>query len=470
MKTWSLLFAMALVLVGGGVQAQSLKHGTRPVARTVYAPTHQPDFVTLVSSDLGLHISFDGGETFYWMCEDIIGYDVQTFAVAGPVNADVRQRTWLAGGQGITVAADPVHVDGIYISHDGGCNWTPPGGVLAGQWVSAISVHPDRLDEVLVSTQHVEKPNGVAISSDAGATWEWTELRDQTRLINAMLRAPSDPERVYAAAEDRIWRSDDGGHTWPTSFGDDLVTAASETLTLAAISPDQPDLVWFFVDKTEGRALYVSPDGGQTHTLLHQAQSREKASMAVVSDGESGTFLVMGTVLNYYYFSADGGEYWEESEGFVPVECLVPTPDDPTALYVCSNIFVQFIPPQIALGVTTDHLTSISPYFTYGQTADYLQCDDQSQVNTVCIPLDTPNTSGGDAGLPTPDVGSDTSGDDAGLDAGPSDGGTAPGVGGKDDCGCGVLARPATPGAAFCHALIAALLGLSWFGRRRRRA
>lgn len=457
--------AALLGLISSPALAQVHTHGSRPVARTIHAPVDQPDLRALVSSDLGLHMSFDGGESFYWLCEDIIGYDVQTFAVVGPPTAEARQRAWLAGGQGVTLTDDPEYVDGLYRSVDGGCNWTPVGGTLSGQWASAIRVHPDRPDEVLVGTQHVELGNGVALSTDAGLTFEWTELRDQARLVNGLLRAPSDPERLYASVEDRVWRSDDGGRTWPTSFGDDLLTAASETLSVAAVHPEQPDTLWFFVDKTEGRALYVTTDGGQSRDLVHQAASREKASMAVVPDGDAGFVLVVGTVLNYYFISDDLGQSWDETEGFVPVECLVNDPTDPTRLFVCSNIFVQFIPPQIALGVSSDNLASIEPWFTYGQTADYLPCDADSQVNTICIPLDNPN-SGGDTGIEFPDVGPDVGDDDA-ADAGQPDdvGGGAPPGGGDCDC---ALASTRSPAQHVPVGLIAALVGLSLWLRRSR--
>ena len=193
-------------------------HGNRPRPRMLYLDHIDAQVQVLVSSDQGLHLTLDDGARWQWVCEDIIGYDVYTFGIAGTA-ADPKERTWLAGGIGLTQDSPPAEIDGLYLSQDGGCNWTPATGILEGHWTSVIAVNPDAPDEVLVGTQHSTKPNGVAISEDAGATWTWTELRDlqgeaanRKRWINGMVRA-GDAQVVYASSAHALHTSLDGGNT-----------------------------------------------------------------------------------------------------------------------------------------------------------------------------------------------------------------------------------------------------------------
>lgn len=454
----SSIISLGTLLLGGGVGAQ--EHGTVPIARSVYVDQAEPGFRALVSSDLGLHVTWDRWATSFWVCEDIIGYDVETFALAGEPTGDPRERVWLAGGPGATLDEVPVPVDGLWRSVNGGCDWAPVGGVMAGQWARRLLVHPERPSEVLVATQHFEKPNGVAISEDAGATWRWTGLEGVEQRLNGLVRAPSDPSRLYASAPHGLWRSEDGGATW-TMFGAGLAPEESDVIEVQAVHPSDPDVVYLFVSTSAGRALYVGRDGGEAVELIHQAPTRDEAAMAAVPDGAGGVTLVMGSRLGYTWSLRAGAEAWEEVEGFVPIECLVPDPDVAGALLVCSNIWAQFIPPLIALGRTADALESIEPIFTYGDTTDYLRCAETSQINTICIPLDSPNP-GSDAGIGGEEVG--VGGEDAGADAADA-GGSAGGMGGGDDgCGCGVA-----PGVTTRHiggALSVLLLSLAMWRRR----
>lgn len=68
---------------------------------------------------------------------------------------------------------------------------------------------------------------------------------------------PQHPERVYAAGDSGLFRSDDGGQTWePASQG--VEPSATQAM---ALDPRQPQRLYL---ATSAGALYVTEDGAST--------------------------------------------------------------------------------------------------------------------------------------------------------------------------------------------------------------
>jgi hypothetical protein len=373
---------------------------------------------TVVSSDLGLHVSEDGGESWYWICEDIIGFDVVAFGLTGEAGASAGDRVWLAGGTGITQDEEPMFISGLYRSVDGGCNWEAVGGGFGEQWTSGLSVNPTAPSRVVVTTDHTMMPNGIALSDDGGATWRWPVEGSETKL-GTLLRAPSDPNVLYATATTAILRSRDDGESWEIVL-EDLVEESFDELSVHAIDPEDPDLFYFSRLGAEGRWLYGSRDGGTTSEILLKPDTWEFSSATVVAtDVMGGRMLIAGTSFGDGFRSVDGGDTWEIFFTDVEsIDCLVPDFSESGSAWVCSNPFVQIITPgnEIkAIGKTTDGAETVDGYFAYTDTTDYRVCDPDSQVQTVCVALIEGADAGADADA-GPDVGDDR---DAGPDAEP---------------------------------------------------
>jgi MYXO-CTERM domain-containing protein len=417
-----------------------------------------------------------------------VGYDVLAFELAGEVTQDPRERVWLAGGEGISDRAEDVGkvVPGMYRSVDGGCNWGPVGGALEGQWVSALSVDPEAPNVVIAGTRHNAMPNGIAVSQDAGATWAWTNAQGLPRKVNSLLRAPSDPRRLYASSSDRLWRSSDGGLTWE-EFGAALITHESDELWVHAIDPEDPEVLYFSRLDFRGRPLFVTRDGGQSWGApLFNAPTADFSALAVVVAEGGQRALYMGTGFGDGFRSYDSGQTWEEFFAEVPITCLQPDPTNPEDVYLCSNPFGQLINPEqrpFAVGRTSDGGERVDPYFAYADTTDYLECPRDSQIYTVCAFLDNPdlNNSTPDAGLdaddaqdaPTDANDEDTpqAEDDAGEDAAPDaphedarEDDASGGSRGKKGDGC----QSAPSGSPSPWTALAALAALAWPRRSRR--
>ncbi|MEO1271566.1 MAG: hypothetical protein AAFX99_26025, partial [Myxococcota bacterium] len=409
---------VALMVWGGLVGAVADvadAHGLRPIPRMLYQEPNDDDLQVLVSSDQGLHLTQDGGDTWYWVCEDIIGSDVYAFSVAGPVVEDATEpRTWIAGGIGQTQGGQPQDIDGVYLSQDAGCNWTPATGALAGQWASVILTHPERLDEVLVATQHANRTNGVAITEDGGQTWVWTELEGidgvlfaRNRWVNAMVRASADPEVVYASTTNAMHTSTDGGRTW-TRWGEQLILNDTDILEVHQVDPLDAQAVYFSLYDPQGRTLYVSRDGGQTMEPLKESNTRDGVSLAIIPEEEEGEgrLFVLATDLGSVFRSRDEGATWIEEGPITPVECLIGDQTRPGSVYVCQNLYAQLggVEP-FALGRSSDGLEGVDRWFTYADIEGHQNCPENSQVNQICVPLELEMMNNGTTG----DAGADTS-------------------------------------------------------------
>lgn len=433
------LLSVGLILFSSGVAAA---HGGRPVPRKLFVdPAGQLQAV--VSSDLGLHVSEDEGDTWLWICEDIIGYDVRDFGLTGSPGGSAGDRVWLAGGTGITQDDEPVFVSGLYRSLDGGCNWEPVGGGFGEQWTSALSVNPDQPNRVIVTTDHTAMPNGIAVSDDGGTTWDWVIEGSETK-FGSLLRAPSNPNILYASSTSALVRSEDDGATWEYR-SQDVVESDIDELQMHAIDPEDPNTIYFSRLGAQGRWLFVSRDGGLSSEVILVPDTWEfTAATVVATDAQGGRMLMAGTSFGDGFRSTDGGETWDTFFTDVEsIDCLQPDHDNPGHAWVCSNPFVQIITPGEtvkAIGRTSDGAETVDKYFSYTDTTDYRECDDDSQIQTVCVALlDLTDTGDG------PDAGGDAGGEVSGadtdpgfdvMDAGTDGATTVPQPKSKADCEC----------------------------------
>ncbi len=400
MRAWRLCVKISAALMVLGICGTALAHGGNPIPRKFYQDPLNQDVQVVVSSDQGLHLSEDGGDTWYWICEDIIGFDVLDFALAGPVTDNPADRVWLAGGLGLAEGERAGEfVPGLYRSTDGGCNWQPTQGAMTDQWASAISVNPQAPDEVVVTTTHLNLPNGIAFSEDAGLNWSWTNVEGlEDTSFTTLLRATSDPQRLYASSDRYLLRSTDGGRTWE-NIVEDLSEDPSDEMRVHAIDYEDAQTFYFSILTVLGRHLYVSEDGGNTYRKILEPPSREFEALVILPAEEPGQRrLVVGDTFGTGLRSEDGGETWQEYLAGVPsIECLASVQGQQEDLFVCSNPSVQLFPPIITIGRSSDDGRTVDPYFAYSDTDDYRICGADSQVQTVCATLmdinNSPNNS-----------------------------------------------------------------------------
>jgi len=164
----------------------------------------------------GLLLTSDGGATWRWVCEDVVGF-TGTFDPAITLS-----------GSGALLAGLP---DGLSHSSTFGCTWAKS-TALGKEWI--VDLAGDRID-----THHVVAVNApvdlgvpgfqafVAHSRDDGLTWSLAAGRLPEDVVPTTVDvSPSRPQRLYASgvgafrAFASVLRSDDAGATWAESTFD----------------------------------------------------------------------------------------------------------------------------------------------------------------------------------------------------------------------------------------------------------
>ncbi len=216
-----------------------------------------------------------------------------------PAVAD-KARGWTSlgpdniGGRVLALAIDPANPLVIWAGSASGGLWkSETGGEGAAAWtrvetgfpslaVSAIVIDPtdpqvmyvgtgeiSRYQRPLVGTPGARASYGIGIikSADGGATWQETGLTwsfDQHRVVLSLRMDPADPQVLWAATSEGLYKTTDGGANWtlahPVLMAMDVVIDPNDTQRVY-VSHGQ-------LNSTPDPGIYRSVDGGASWTLL----------------------------------------------------------------------------------------------------------------------------------------------------------------------------------------------------------
>lgn len=140
---------------------------------------------------------------------------------------------------------------------------------------------------------------------------------------------PKNPDILYVATNDAVYKSRDGGATWER-----FPSFSARRVTTLAIDPLLPATVYA---GTMGDAVYKSPDGGQ-RWLPHNVGLKEHVSFVnqfVFHPAMNETIYIATTVGVFY--TKDAGRAWEERMNGMKevhiVTSLAINPTEPAVLY-----------------------------------------------------------------------------------------------------------------------------------------
>jgi photosystem II stability/assembly factor-like uncharacterized protein len=283
------------IVQGGQVDALAV-HPT--ILGTVYAAVSTPG-----SYDSGPSVIYkttDSAAT--WTSVYTAEHHVYALGVTGTV---VYAGAFNPGGEGAS----------IYASQDSGVSWTPVfSWTDRGVWLD-ISVHPTDPDVAIIGGwfYHGEEPDRIQSgfvyrTDDAGLTW--TPILTLTypgaeASLNAVMIHPVTPTLLFASShtwggandqDSYVYRSEDGGVTWPIS-----VTMPDAHVVSFAANTSPPSMLYAgagFSRFTNGRAVvFRSTDAGQSWAEVH----------------DSGTYLEFDPLHDRIYTLMDTGQAWVSS-------------------------------------------------------------------------------------------------------------------------------------------------------------
>jgi photosystem II stability/assembly factor-like uncharacterized protein len=217
----------------------------------------------------GIYKSTDAGKTWQHAGLEETGHIGRI--IADPHDADTAYVCAL--GQ----AYRPQHERGVFRTTDGGKTWKQLLFVNENTGCSELALDPHDSQTLFAGMWQVDiktwnlnsggLASGVYVTHDGGATWKKLSghglpAADHPLGKVAVGVAPSDSDRVYALIQDStpgLYRSNDGGKNWRLVNQSHLPSERSPYYTRFAISPDDPDLLYF-----PSVSWSVSRDGGLT--------------------------------------------------------------------------------------------------------------------------------------------------------------------------------------------------------------
>ncbi len=240
------------------------------------------------------------------------------------------------------VSSDPNHIvigaatGGVWISENGGLNWTPVFDEQAVASIGAVAIDQSNPDVIWVGTGEGNTRNSTSIgggmfkSIDGGKHWRRIGL-ENTERINRIALHPDQPDIAYAAAlgtlwgenEDRgIFKTIDGGETWEKILYVDSKTGGTDI----KIDPFNPDKLYasmwqhrrwpyFFKSGGPGSGMYISWDGGNSWKHKTEEDGLPEGELGRMtfapSPAEPGRVYALAEAEKSAMLrSDDGGESW----------------------------------------------------------------------------------------------------------------------------------------------------------------
>ena len=208
----------------------------------------------------------------------------------------------------LTVAADGTlfagtTAGGIFRSTDGGGSWAKVGAGVTESDIISLAASPNYATD---GTIFAGTGGGILSSTDRGLTW--TQRADFDNSVNDIVVLPSTPLTLFAAGDDRLAKSSDGGMNW-TNLN---VASSPGSFAAVAASPN------YAVDQTlfagtrwnECGKLYKSTNGGLTWGQVNHGGWCEIRDIALSPAYPTDPTIFVGADWNGLYQTTNDGNEW----------------------------------------------------------------------------------------------------------------------------------------------------------------
>lgn len=410
------LFA-AVALVGSvGVPELARANGRAPAASSInFRMGHDNDIV--VGLTFGELASHDNGATWYWTCEQAIGYE----GTWDP------QYAYTASGKLFATTYNGLHVN------TDGCTFA----VASAKFATSLDMAANgdlymAVDDPSNSAGECQTANCNAIyrSTDDGATFAQVTAPNMPGMHdewwNTLKSAKSDPARVYASEyhfvpepsgeagnikKFGLWRSSDHAATFTEMSQVGLTTSSDSILEIVGIMPTDPDVVFLRVTNARGHVgdiIYRSTDAGAHWTAV--LDQNDSMAVFVRANGD----VLAGTQNDGIYLARDCGAAgactgWSQLANAPHVNCFAENAAG--ELWACA---ANYSSPTVtgdgyALMKTTDYAAwtgvlrfqditapeSCDPSTVHATTCvGQLWCGVRDQIHVTADPTSCPVTAG----------------------------------------------------------------------------
>jgi hypothetical protein len=266
---------------------------------------------------------------------------------------------------------------GVYVTPDRGCTLDLGSGLEGTSFSMAVG-HPSMPGHLLTSSRTLQDQAQVFLSEDYGRSWTPHYQNVASSYYDALLIAPSDAQRVYAAGRrlDLAARkmyflssvSTDGGGSWKdTALEAETVPFAVHTRNADVVFAYQPtDSIKTVFD------VLRSADRGVSYEPVLEGVSQPSA-IAVSSDGKTLWLGIGGP--GGLYRSTDDGMHFEQvlTDSVQAVTCLAQRGD---RLWVCANLK----PNTDGIWYSEDEGKSLQKFMVFPDVTEPTSCDGEAQA------------------------------------------------------------------------------------------
>ncbi|MBN1426261.1 hypothetical protein JXA88_17050 [Candidatus Fermentibacteria bacterium] len=245
-----------------------------------------------------------------------------------------------AGGDRILAGGESC--GGVLCSTDGGDTW---GYRLTG--LDAGNVYSLRIVDSASGTimAGLGFSGALARADEWGASWTRVDSLFPSLFVRGLAVHPSNPETLYAAAWNRLYRSTNGGESWAS------MSASVSQATGIDLSAADPSII--YAGATQG--VSVSQDGGDTWS--DPDSTLPGTVKAVVADPRNARHALAAREWSHVYETFDAGVSWD-TLAIQSCRTLALHPTDPQWIYAGANGGVYV---SIDGGATFQFLTSGLP-------------------------------------------------------------------------------------------------------------
>ena len=275
----------------------------------------------------GVWKTIDAGNTWQPLMQNEISSSIGALTIA-PSNPNIIY----AGTGQVAFRYDILDGDGVYKTDDGGITWKNI-GLKETKYIGRILVHPQNPDRVLVAALGPvfgsSKERGIYLTNDGGKNWtQVLYVNDSTGAVDLAMD-PKQPEIIYAALwqmrmhpwldyylpqtgrHSGIYKSIDGGEHWLKLSGNGLPNVLLGRIGLAVAEGSKGKIIYASID-AEGneKGLYRSDDAGKswTHVNNNDALANSYFSRLTVDPKNPNIVYVMDRSIRK---STDGGKTFE---------------------------------------------------------------------------------------------------------------------------------------------------------------
>jgi photosystem II stability/assembly factor-like uncharacterized protein len=199
---------------------------------------------------------------------------------------------------------------GVIKSTDGGATWVQAINGLNNLYVGSLFMNPTNPDSLLAATgnNQYQENSGIYLTKDGGNNWTQVLSGDMFESVEISM---SNPEIAYAAGANFVYRSKDGGYSWEQVAGESgrgwgpFGIHAGFPIDLQ-VDPRNSNRIFA---NAYGGGNFLSEDGGITWIDASRGYTGAQVRAIAVDPKQPGR--VFAAARSGIFISKDGGSTWE---------------------------------------------------------------------------------------------------------------------------------------------------------------